>query len=304
MNYWTGFKQVDESAEPADDDLHLSQTTVSNAALCPARVGYRGDEGYSYVPSEAMSFGTMVHGMAEEDLGLLGTPMRWAAGSWTFYAVEEMWRDGLLNERDGSFDLYELADRERINKSIMEALHANKRWHEVVAPTLDLAGRDDWQIEKRVTKQLGTLPDGRRVWFGGTADLVVPGLALDWKTAGRGWDQSKADTTYQATYYTWLYGVDRHKYWVWNRREKDWSAFETSRSPKDVESALKVAWMLARQMADGTFTATPWQDTFGKVKRGWWCSAKYCGAWDICQFKNLPDDVYEGQKIDPKVGWE
>lgn len=301
MNYWQGFKQVEAGAEPADGDLHLSQTTVGNAALCPARVGYRGDEGYDYTPSEAMSFGTMVHGMAEVDLALLGTPL---AGNWRRDSVEGMWADGLLAERDGSFDLHALASRDRIDKSVDEALLANKKWHRTVVPTLDLDEQDDWEIEVRKTKQLGTLPDGRRVWFGGTADLVVPGLVLDWKTAGRGWDQSKADTTYQATYYTWLYGVDRHKYWVWNRRKSDWSAFETSRSPKDVESALKVAWMLARQIDDGTFTATPWQDTYGKVKRGWWCSAKFCGAWDICQFKNLPDDVYEGQKIDPKMGWE
>ena len=303
VDFWQGFLTVQDGREPVDGDVFLSQTTVNNALLCGGRILYRKSEGYNFDPSEAMSFGTMVHGMAEADLGLLGLPV---CGQWSPEGVEAMWRDGLLNERDGSFDLDSLASRKRVDKSVEEALLANVRWHEQVVPVLDLAPGEEMLVEQRVTKQLGTLPDGRAVWFGGTADLVLPRRAeiVDWKTAGRGWDQSKADFTPQATYYSWLYGIYNHTYWVWNRRAKEWSGYTTSRTEEQVDSALRVAWQVARQMADGTLTASPLQDTFGKVSRGWHCSAKFCGAWDICEFKYLPDNVWEGQLADPKIGWE
>ena len=63
-----GYKIVQPDRRPADSDLHLSQTTVSNATLCGARVGLRDQEGYRFEPSEAMASGTLIHGMIEHDL--------------------------------------------------------------------------------------------------------------------------------------------------------------------------------------------------------------------------------------------
>lgn len=300
---WRGFLSVQDGREPVETDVFLSQTTINNALLCGGRVLYRDHEGYDFTPSEAMSFGTMVHGMAEADLGLLGLPV---CGQWSKAAVEEIWRQGLLDERDGSWDLDVLASRERIDKSVREAMVANRKWHEQVVPNLGISVGERMLIEQRVTKQLGTLDDGRAVWLGGTSDVVFPDVPeiVDWKTAGRGWDESKAQFTIQATIYTWLYEIPNHTYWVWNRRNKDWSSYTTRRNEQHVDSALRQAWQVAGQIATGTLTASPLQDTFGKVKRGWHCSAKFCGAWNICEFNKLPDDVWEGQRIDPKVGWE
>lgn len=330
MNNWQGLLDVQAGREPSDEDVFSSQTAVNNALLCGGRLLYKGQEGYNHTPTEAMSFGTMVHGGIEKllrvgeqcpacnDDGVLHTmggdiigPCPECGEDSTpltlgYADLEEMWADGLRNERDGSFDLYELATTERIERSVVEASDAINQWAIDVLPALGLGVDEELYVEERVTAQLGTLPDGRAVWFGGTADLVRPerDLIIDWKTAGRGWNDTKAPFTLQATYYSWLYGQANHAYWVWSRRAKDWTLFETSRTQDQIDAALKVAWQIARQQADGTLTANPLEDNYQKIKRGWHCSAKFCGAWDICEFKFVNDNVWEGQRIDPKIGWE
>jgi hypothetical protein len=55
-------------------------------------------------------------------------------------------------------------------------------------------------------------------------------------------------------------------------------------------------------VANDTYPATPAGESYGKYKRGWHCSAKYCGGWEICPFKGLiPDDADLEEKI--THGW-
>ena len=57
-------------------------------------------------------------------------------------------RIDIRNERDGSFNLYALASRERIDKSVTEAIEAHAQWREHVLPTLGEPA-SNWEIEKR-----------------------------------------------------------------------------------------------------------------------------------------------------------
>lgn len=288
--------------DPVDGDIELSQSTVSSMDLCPARVGYSTHEGFDASPSEPMSFGTAEHATIEHDLWSIGTEH---FGTWSRDDVRDLWNETLIAERDGSWTLADFDADEKIEQSIDELIHANKRWHQQVWPTLKALG-SELLIEERVTKCLGVLPDGRHVWFGGTADLVdVKNKRIyDWKTSGREWKESKAAMTPQAQAYTWLYGIDDHTYWVYARNKRSWQSFRTHRRPEQVDAYLRHAWQRARQIGAGIFPATPLDSTFGDVKRAWYCSAKFCGAWDVCEFKYLPDDVYEAQIRDPKEGWQ
>lgn len=299
---WTGFKPYDDNywagRAPVDGDIHLSQTTVNSMDFCPAKQGYRDVEGYNHTPSLAMSFGTMGHGAIELDL-VEGELHRWTADD-----LLTLWEGGLWYERDGSWDLHELISPAQLEIQLAEAVDMMKKWQRHVYPTLNLSS--EALIEERATKPLGMLDDGRVAWFGGTADVADPTaeLILDWKTAGRGWDDSKARTAGQASAYTWLYGINSHLYWVWNRQKKTWKSHATERTTAQVDSYLRHSWQRALQIGAGVYPATPWQTTFGKTKRAWYCSALYCGAWDVCEMKNLSDDVWEEQAIDVKASWK
>ena len=83
--------------------------------------------------------------------------------------------------------------------------------------------------------------------------------------------------------------------WVYNRRIREWEAIPTRRRVKDINAALHTAQAYASKLEAGIFTATPIMDTFGKQKRGWYCSAKFCGEWNICPAKYLNDDKNENE---------
>jgi hypothetical protein len=90
---------------------------------------------------------------------------------------------------------------------------------------------------------------------------------------------------------------------VFNRAKNDWSLFETTRTPEHTEAWLKLAWMAGLQIEAGAFPFKPWQTTFGKTQRAWYCGPKWCGAWDACVGKFLPDDVFEATPIDIRATW-
>lgn len=278
----------------------VRQSSVGSMDLCPARQGYLLSGEAKQVPSEAMSFGTMIHSFAE---------WRLEGNDGAVYApqLRAWWEEGL--ERDG-VKLSDLASKVRIRESLDEGLRACQRWDADVFPVLGLS--DDYTIEEKLMAPLGMTPNGREVWLQGTADVVDlgNGRIIDWKTAARGWKESKAHATHQAQAYSFLvqaaHGVDvfDFSYWVWNRSKGEWSEHTTVRTADNVDAWLRHAWMRALQIEANAFPFTPWQSTYGDMKRGWWCSAKYCAAWSVCTGKSLPDDIWEDEPIDIKGSWQ
>ena len=285
---------------PDEGALLIRQSDVSSMDLCPAKQGYLKSGAAVQVPSEAMSFGTMMHTFAEQRL------LGWD-GIATKPQLEAWWAENV--ERDG-FDLFELSTQEKRDASLQEALAACAQWDDDVRPLLNYG--DGVLLEERLMSPLGRLPSGREVWAHGTPDVVSVALPRidDWKTAARGWKDSKAHQTGQASMYSFLVEssmgvlVTEFIYWVWNRKQWQWDAVRTERSPAQIDSFMRHVWMRATQMDAGAFPFTPWQSTFGDYKRGWWCSAKYCAAWDVCEGKHLADDVWEEQTIEITSGWE
>jgi hypothetical protein len=308
---WAGFL-TDPGREPDEEhDLFIGQSVVASMDLCPARVGYAREEGFNAVPSEAMSFGTVGHYAIE---WMLRNPE--SARLWTAPELKQIWADELLNPSyegattdRGGHVLEELVTPAKLATSLDDALAMILSWQEDVYPLLRLS--DELQIEETVTKPLGVIgsaghPLSRAVWYVGTADVADGGeeLLIDWKTANSGWHESRAHASPQPSGYGWLYDIYDTHFWVWDRKRQRWDRYVTGRTHEQVQAYLRHAWMRAKQIDAQSFPATAWESNFGKYKRAWHCSAKYCGAWDVCEFKNLHDDVWEEQRIDILDGWK
>jgi len=298
MNLTAGLGDIDGiGSEPADDAIIMRQSTVGSMDLCPAREGYRL-QGVRQIPSEAMTFGTMIHSFAEQRL--MGLSRVVTADDLESWWVEAVAKDG--------HDLHDLAAPDVVAAGVQEALQACAAWDKAVRPHVDREGAGDPEVS--MLAPIGTTPRGREVWLQGTADYVTATRIFDWKTAGRGWKESKAHSTGQASAYTFLAEatgrglIPDHTYWVWNRQAYTWNHWDTHREPEHVTAWLAHAFMRALEIENGAFPFTPWASTFGDFKRGWWCSAKYCSAWDVCEGKYLNDDVWEGQVVQITVGWE
>lgn len=310
---WEGYGDIDTvsvSDGPPADAVLVRQSTSKSMALCPAKQGYLLSGEAKQVPSEAMSFGTMIHTFAEERL-------RGNTAMVTFDMLEQWWVEAV--EKDG-FDLYDLVAPERLRESLQEAIEACAAWDKDVYPRLGY-GVDDYksgelQLELRMEFPLGVLPNGREVWMHGTPDVTfIPDNPTvrtidDWKTARRGWDISEADMTQQLDVYSWLAErtedaqVLQGTYWVWNRDKRYWEPLSTSRTDAQVEATMRHMWQVARQIDGEAFPFKRTDVSWGKHKRGWWCSPKYCAAWDVCEGKHLNDDVWEETPIDVYAGWQ
>ena len=298
-----GFGDTDSvGLAPAEDAIILRQSSVGSMDLCPARQGYLLSGKATQMPSEAMTFGTMIHSFAEWRLEGNHDVV-------TTKHLEEWWDETIDSDSDGQFTLQDLLTPTALADKLHEAVQACHEWDTTVFPELGLS--QDVLIEELLLVPMGVTPSGREMWLRGTADVVDLGNAhiLDWKTAGRGWDPSKAMSTHQAQAYSFLVEGATGKlildftYWVWNRKSWTWEQHVTERTPSQVDAWIKHAWQRGLQIEAQAFPFTPWDSTFGKFKRGWWCSAKYCAAWDVCEGKSLPDDVWEEQPIEISAGW-
>ena len=293
-----GLLEIDNLNVWTEKSLTVRNSTVDSLLLCGKRVGYARTEGFDHVPSEAMFFGTVVHDRIEAYIEG-GTTLELFTGPAIQRAADE------LASAEG-FDYFDI-DPDRRVQFEREVSDAVWRWEDEVYPEhLDDMVKYGVIAEQTRLRQLGTLPDGESAWFQGTADMIVPSqYGVDWKTAGRGWHESRAHATNQAAAYTWLYpeSEGRFCYWVYDRTAGEWTPYWTERTQAQVDAYLEVAWGAALQIWSGAYTAKPWDSTFGKYKRGWWCSPKYCGAWNVCEAKHIADDLDESVPIDITKGW-
>lgn len=174
---------------------------------------------------------------------------------------------------------------------------AYRSWRADVYPTLE----EILCVEEEMYVPLGEGQHGN-IWLRGTADAVFTPRIADWKTSAKPWSQAKADLSIQASLYPALvkqtYGKSIRKFRFWNyvRSKSQWGYLDTSRTVRQVNSALGSALAYGRQIEAGAFVPTPVPDAAFNKQRGWYCSAKFCGAWNVCPAKYLADSKDEGEK--------
>jgi len=166
-------------------------------------------------------------------------------------------------------------------------------------------------VERELRTTLTSKP--QKVVLVGTPDLVTPGTVFDWKVAGRGWDSNKDGLTKgnfspQPPLYLHLVrtaglGIEPNTFvfYVYDVRAQHWEPYETTWTDEQITAAVQNAKHAARMILNDAFQFTPFSTVFGKVQRGWWCSAKFCGAWPICQGKRMINDGADTEVVrDPR----
>lgn len=266
-----------------EEDTLVRQSIIGDCQLCEYRVKLATQEGYLQAISEPLVFGTCTHHLIAQDL-LVGEPrldLLTSMDEW----VEEI----LVTEYDWS-----LSQVPNPRDFFAEVTTAYRQWRKSVYPKLPEA----IALEKEMYMYLGEGDKGN-YHLRGTPDAVFENQIMDWKTSGRPWKDGKAHYSIQASLYMGLVKQDtgipirKFVFWIFNKSKREWQAIRTERRVKEINAALVSAYDYARKIEAGVYTATPVREVFSKKERGWYCSAKYCGAWNICPVKYLNDDVDE-----------
>jgi hypothetical protein len=280
---WAGLPA--NPAEPEPTDVIVRQSTIGSMQFCEWRVGYRETEGFlSPAVSEAMAFGTCMHYLGErhlagDDMGKMLLNMR----EW----VEEI----LVTQYDWTLD--RVPD---VHEFFSELGVAYRTWTQQILPEIE--SQEIVALEETIFLPLGETASGTRVLLQGTPDIITTPIR-DMKTAGTGWKKSKAELSIQASLYMALvkqgFGLNVREFVfdVYNRRKSEWEMIPVSRRVKDIDAALRTALDYGNKIELKAFTASPVPEASFTKKRGWYCSPKYCEAWNVCDYKYLGDDVNE-----------
>lgn len=291
-----GFMDIEGfPAEPGDHDLVISPSSLNSWFLCNYRILYKDEDWFDNRSNEPPAWGTGMHRLIADHIRGVDPPK-------TAGVTMERWIDECLNHDIHPENIVDYADRAVLLRLAGEMLTGFELWV-----------KDYWEphgsrmetliLEERVTRPLGTLPNGRRVWVSGQADFVGKigegsALGVDWKTAGRGWKRGKAESNVQHTVYAWLAEklieerVVSSTYVVYNRQKSEWTWKDKIilLTPAMRDATLRSMWDMAVSIDAGTGVASPMtRGGFGDG-RGWHCKPQYCGAWNGCEFKHMIDD--------------
>lgn len=271
---------------PPEGATIIRQSTINDFQLCPSRVGYKGDEGYLAPLGEPLTVGDSLHYMTSRHM----------AGDTPNDIMDSFdeWLEGkLCSEYQWSLKL--IPNYGDLRKEIFDCY---RLWiFQVWQP--HLSSESSVYMEKTLYM---CLSEAENLWLEGTPDLGILSKRMwDWKTAksARQWSQARADFSIQTSLYLALHNSvfqeDLHDFTfaVYNRTKSEWGTFETTRVESEITSALWTATQYARQIKADVYPATPVGESYGKKQRMWYCSAKWCGAWNICEAKFLNDSVDE-----------
>lgn len=289
--------EVDPSLEP----IELRPSTLESMSYCPARQKYTDHPLYDGAPSEAMSFGSLLHALIYPNF----TPSRQEVGRAIKYTPTEVYDQWVEVAALDGFNLADVTSGTTLRTLVLEARDLYDAWVIDVWP--HLKDYVTLGVEERLRMSLGVLPSGREVFLAGTPDHVRVGDLDDWKTGSSYYDQGKADSRPQGQYYSILaeheYGMpfDTMTYWSANRKKGAWIPVVQTMTPRSRQAAKAAAMEWAGMIEAGVYPPTPSAPT-GKNGRGWWCGPKYCAAWLACDFKGL---IADGLDLDAPLerGW-
>jgi len=309
-------------SEPAADDILHRQSYTGDYMLCPWRAGARTDPRFDDFPSEGRVFGSTVHNHIEKAIGLLldGIDLKWLA-------MRQHLRESVaqVEEKDG-FTWEKVCPNEAQREAFLdEVLRATRLWYEQVW-LKDFDADMLMHIERTLTQPLGTLhgecwmtdemqpcdiPDhGRGVWLHGTPDVVTSGRIVDWKTTNWPWKLGvtglhKGSVSPQAPTYCWLWEQETGErirdftFYVYDRKAQEWKRYDMVVTDEQIDAVLEQHWQVVRAIDSDVLPCTPVQDDFGKMKRAWYCSAAYCGAWSFCDGRQLIQDGVDLSQASP-----
>lgn len=269
-----------------ETDTLIRQSIIGQCQLCEYRHKLESHKGYLPPVSEPMIFGTCEHYLIAADLEVDEPRLDLLA------SMDEWVEQILIDEYD-----WTLAQVPNVREFFTELSVAYRMWRTLVQPKLS---KEIISLEEEMFLYLGESHTGN-LFLKGTPDVAYPNKIVDWKTAGKGWKPEKAHLSIQASLYMALVkqhldmSIRRFTFWVYNRQARDWQGINTERRVKDINAALITARDYAKKIESGSYTASPVPDANFNKRRGWYCSPKYCGAWNICPVKFLTDNKNENE---------
>lgn len=240
---------------------HLSYSSISKYLKCGKQWKFRYIDGLQEESSEALQFGSAWHAMIkyelqEENKNLLD--------SW--YAVCEEW-NGVKLPSPMPEELIQLGEKMLTSPKITKTIQGLK------------INLESLEMETELHIPGVTVP------IVGFIDMIdLDGTPVDIKTASRKWTQEQVDTDLQATFY--LAALEqagliqlpaKFRFIVFTKtKHPDVQILETTRTHADVFALYG-------------FVNEVWQAIQREVfipadPSNWWCSHKYCGFWDVCEY--------------------
>lgn len=291
-----------------DDAIVVRPSAYSTWQNCALAVQYTTDERYDATSSMQAARGTGIHLPIEQHLE--GKP----------FLVEKHMVDAWVEQlktRPGEWEklaTLPASTFREVGAQIWEGyLLWQQQFWQTVGQSLTVVA-----TERRLAMPLGEAPDGREIWLRGTPDLVDDigdtDRIIDWKSSTSGWKADKVREMVQHTAYAGLHmanggrRVTEAMYVVYNFKEKrwNWDEFKVPVSLTGVWRVLHEFYQMGLTLSVNGAVASPMKRgaSWGQDGRGWWCSAKWCGAWDFCEGKFLLDDGKTDEKRDGLITWK
>lgn len=290
---------------PPEGATIVRQSAINNMMLCPARQGYAQADGFVDAQSEPLVFGSTVHDIIADVLrGELSQLAALTSDTIINYANADL-------EAREAWSLVSLLTPPRLSDWVDEVRECLNLWFVQVQPELK-----DMRIESVEETFYMPLDIKSNIWLQGTCDLMPfnadgERIGIDWKTAGRGWKDDKAATIMQAPLYTalayerYMQFISEWYFCVYNRQKTQWDWIPRNVDAVQVAAALKTALEFGKMMQHNIYPATPYPSGGFTDRRGWYCSAKFCGAWQICEYKGmLGDDKDLNEQYDTALSWQ
>lgn len=263
-------------------DTVTRQSIVNQATLCEYRVKYSDHPHSLKQVSEQLAFGTCLHYMVEQTL------LHGGVQDQLLVNMDE-WVEPILN-RDYEWSISLIPEPWQFLGELRVA------YRSYLAQTYPKLQQDKLlQVEAEMASWIGegVLPDSN-IWLEGTADQVYVHEIRDVKTTGRKWDQAKADTNIQASLYPALVKahfdgleVTRFTFDVYHRPKTEWVELTVVKTPEVINAALQTAHNMGLKQQLNIYTPSPVPPASWANKPGWYCSPKYCAAWNICEAKHV-----------------
>jgi len=265
------------------DKTIIRQSIINELLLCPLRVRLAQQTGYIPPFGESLAFGSVVHKYIEN---------HWAGDSPSFHEAAEQ-----VLQEEYQTSLTEIGNSEQFIAETQKAFHL---WQLQVLPFIIKELPETKGVEFETTLELDL---GDNIVYQGTPDLVLKGNSIhDFKTAKsmRKWTQDNVDTNFQASIYLAAWNslhsdtLDTFYFHIYDRKKVEWVTYETVRDAKQQYLALQQARDFGRMVKYDALPATPVDENYSSKTRGWYCSPRWCGGWNICTSKYiLPGDDLE-----------
>lgn len=247
---------------------HLSYSSISRYLKCGKQWKFRYLDKLEEESSDALQFGSAWHKMIryyleESFSGNTKLYDRIDFGSHWSQAIEE----SCTEENAG--ELMQLGEKMLTSPKITKTIQG-------LGPTIDPES-----LEMKTELRIPGVP----VPIIGFIDMIQnDGIPIDIKTASRKWSQEQAHTDLQATFYIaaleqlqMIKLPAKFKFMVFTKtKNPDVQILETTRTHQDIFALYGLVNEVWQAISREVFPPTD--------PGNWWCSHKYCGFWNVCEY--------------------